>query len=166
MCNYRLLELRNIKMVFKICFVCGGVKKCFYYCIVVVDSCMLCDGCFIEKIGIYNLMFLKDGECVMFDMEKVKFWIVKGVKLFDCVGCFINQIDVDVWVWEVGNNLNKGKLGVKVQECFVEKVEKEVECKVVEEEVKVVVVEVEVVVVEVLAEEVLAEEVLVEEVFE
>lgn len=52
-------------MVFKIRFVCGGLKKCLFYSVVVVDSCMLCDGCFIEKIGIYDLCLLKDSEnCV------------------------------------------------------------------------------------------------------
>lgn len=63
-------------MVMKICFVCGGFKKCFFYCIVVVDFCMLCDGCFIEKLGIYNFLLLKDSEeCVKMDVECIQYWV-------------------------------------------------------------------------------------------
>lgn len=43
-------------MVVKICLKCMGVKKIFFYCVVVVDFCFFCDGCFIEEIGIYNLV--------------------------------------------------------------------------------------------------------------
>lgn len=43
-------------MVVKICLKCMGVKKFFFYCIVVVDFCLLCDGCYIEVVGIYNFV--------------------------------------------------------------------------------------------------------------
>lgn len=37
-----------------------GFKKKFFYCINVVDLCVLCDGCFIEIVGIYNLLVVEN----------------------------------------------------------------------------------------------------------
>lgn len=120
-------------MVMKICLVCGGFKKCLYYCIVVVDICVLCDGCFIEKVGFYNLMLLKDfEECVQLNVEWIQYWFGNGVQLIDCVYCFFDV--VGFLKCELCNNLKKVQFGCKVQECLDEK-------KVVEEEVVVVVVE-------------------------
>lgn len=42
-----------------ICLVCGGLKKCLFYNIVVIDLCNCCDGCFIECVGFYNLVVMK-----------------------------------------------------------------------------------------------------------
>lgn len=113
-------------MVLKICFVCGGFKKCLYYQIVVVDVCLLCDGCFFEKVGFWNLMIVKDVEgCIVLNNECIQYWFDNGVQLIDCVLCFLN--DVGFVKCEVCNNLEKVKLGKKVVECV-----KECEVKVVE----------------------------------
>lgn len=64
-------------MVVKICLKCMGFKKSFFYCIVVVDLCFFCDGCFIEIVGIYN--FLKDFVEVVLKEDLVFDWLLKGV---------------------------------------------------------------------------------------
>lgn len=45
-------------MLVKICLKWMGFKKCLFYWIVVVDLCLLCDGCFIIFFGIYNLLIM------------------------------------------------------------------------------------------------------------
>lgn len=75
-------------MVVKICLKCIGFKKKFFYCIVVVDFCFLCDGCLIEIIGIYNLLF--DLVEVKIDEEVILKWMYNGVKLFDIVCNFFS----------------------------------------------------------------------------
>lgn len=58
----------------------------------VVDFCLFWDGWFIEKIGFWNLMLLKDSfDWVGFDLDWVKYWIGVGVKLMDWVVRFFNM---------------------------------------------------------------------------
>ena len=57
----------------------GGTKKRPVYKIVVADSKFPRDGKFIEKLGTYNPLLPKeDQNRVLFDEERVKYWLSKG----------------------------------------------------------------------------------------
>lgn len=68
-----------------ICFVCGGFKKCFFYYLIVINSCNVCDGCFVECIGFFNLVVIGGEVCLFVDQECVIYWFGQGVQLFECV---------------------------------------------------------------------------------
>lgn len=56
-------------MVVKICFKCLGKICVLYYCIVVVDFKIKCDGCVIEEIGKYY--FIEEFLFIEVDFEWV-----------------------------------------------------------------------------------------------
>ncbi|RIA55346.1 30S ribosomal protein S16 [Dichotomicrobium thermohalophilum] len=69
----------------------GGAKKRPFYRIVVADSRAPRDGRFIEKLGTYNPMLPRDREDrVVFDEERVKYWLEKGVQPTDRVMRFLD----------------------------------------------------------------------------
>ncbi len=70
----------------------GGAKKRPFYRIVVADSRAPRDGRFIEKLGSYNPMLPRDREDrVVFDEERVKYWLAKGVQPTDRVLRFLDE---------------------------------------------------------------------------
>lgn len=76
----------------KICFLCGGVKGCLFYYVVVIDQCNKCDGCNIENVGFYNLVVVGKDKCFEFNVECVKEWVGKGVQLIDKVVVFVKEV--------------------------------------------------------------------------
>lgn len=67
-----------------------GAKKRPYYHIVIADSRNPRDGRFIEKVGTYNPMLANDNpQRVVFDVERVKYWLSKGVQPSDRVARFL-----------------------------------------------------------------------------
>jgi len=69
----------------------GGAKRRPFYRIVVADSRSPRDGNFIEKLGTYNPMLPRDREDrVVFDEERVKYWLDKGVQPTDRVLRFLD----------------------------------------------------------------------------
>ena len=73
----------------------SGAKKRPFYRIVVADSRRSRDGKFIDRIGTYNPMLLKDNpERVKINVEKAKEWIQKGAKPSDRVKLFLSNLGV------------------------------------------------------------------------
>lgn len=67
----------------------GGKKNPFYH-VVIADSRAPRDGRFIEKIGTYNPLLGKDNEKrVVFNVERVKYWLSKGAQPTDRVARFL-----------------------------------------------------------------------------
>ncbi len=60
-----------------------GAKKRPHYAIVVADERSPRDGRFIEKLGTFNPLLGKDAEKVVFDNERVQYWLSKGAKPTD-----------------------------------------------------------------------------------
>ena len=70
-----------------------GAKKRPFYRIVVADSRRARDGEFIEQIGTYNPMLLKDNpERVKLNSDKAKEWIQKGAQPSDRVKLFLSDL--------------------------------------------------------------------------
>ena len=71
----------------------GGAKKRPYYRIVVADSRRSRDGKFIDQVGTYNPMLLKDDpERVKINVDKAKEWIEKGAQPSDRVKLFLSNL--------------------------------------------------------------------------
>ena len=71
----------------------GGAKKRPYYRIVVADSRRSRDGKFIEQVGTYNPMLVKDNpERVKINVDKVKEWMGKGAQPSDRVKLFLSNL--------------------------------------------------------------------------
>ena len=71
----------------------GGAKKRPYYRIVVADSRRSRDGKFIEQVGTYNPMLVKDNpERVKINADKVKEWMGKGAQPSDRVKLFLSNL--------------------------------------------------------------------------
>ena len=69
----------------------GGAKKRPFYRIVVADSRRARDGKFIDQVGTYNPMLLKDNpERIKIDVEKTKDWMAKGAQPSDRVILFLS----------------------------------------------------------------------------
>lgn len=117
-------------MALKIRLARGGSKKRPFYSIVVADSRARRDGRFIEKLGTYDPREAKGSDKrVKLDGAKAAEWIAKGAQPTERVARFLNAITLEgaaapVWVWEPGNNPEKGKPGKKAQERAVERAEK------------------------------------------
>jgi len=101
----------------------GGTKKRPFYRIVVADSRAPRDGRFIEKLGTYNPMLPRDREDrVVFDEERVKYWLEKGVQPTDRVMRFLDQAGLAHRAPR--QNLKKGEPGKKAKERAQERADK------------------------------------------
>ena len=64
----------------------GGTKKRAFYRIVVADARMPRDGRFVEKIGTFDPLKVKDDASrLVLDQEKAKAWLAKGAQPTDRV---------------------------------------------------------------------------------
>lgn len=101
----------------------GGTKKRPFYRIVVADSRAPRDGRFIEKLGSYNPMLPSDREDrVVFDAERVKYWLEKGVQPTDRVLRFLDAAGLAKR--DPRNNPKKAEPGTKAKERVQEKRDK------------------------------------------
>jgi len=101
----------------------GGAKKRPFYRIVVADSRAPRDGNFIEKIGTYNPMLPRDREDrVVFDEERVKYWLEKGVQPTDRVMRFLDSAGLAQRAPR--NNPKKAEPGQKAKGRAQEKLDK------------------------------------------
>jgi small subunit ribosomal protein S16 len=72
-----------------------GSKNRAFYRIVVAEHTSPRDGKFVEKIGTYDpLLPHGDPKRVMMDLDRVKYWLSKGVKPSDRVAKFLGQANV------------------------------------------------------------------------
>ncbi|MFP3921069.1 MAG: 30S ribosomal protein S16 [Dichotomicrobium sp.] len=93
----------------------GGAKKRPFYRIVVADSRQPRDGRFIEKLGTYNPLLPRDREDrVVFDEERVKYWLSKGVQPTDRVLRFLDA--AGLVKRPERNNPKKAEPGAKAKE--------------------------------------------------
>src|ERR1700683_3551711 len=73
----------------------AGTKKRPFYHIVVADSRSPRDGRFIERLGYFNPLLLKEKtERLKLDLEKVKAWMTKGAQPSDRVMRFLDAAGV------------------------------------------------------------------------
>ncbi len=101
----------------------GGAKKRPFYRIVVADSRAPRDGRFIDKLGSYNPMLPRDhAERVVFDEERVKYWLEKGVQPTDRVLRFLDAAGLAKR--PARNNPKKAEPGQKAKEREQERREK------------------------------------------
>ncbi len=110
-------------MAIKIRLARGGSKKRPYYHIVAADERSPRDGRFIEKLGHWNPMLPKDSEeRVVFDEERVKYWLSTGAQPTDRVLRFLAEAGLAER--KARNNPNKAKPGKKAEERAAEKKQK------------------------------------------
>jgi len=101
----------------------GGAKKRPFYRIVVADSRAPRDGRFIEKLGTYNPMLPRDREDrVVFDEERVKYWLEKGVQPTDRVMRFLDAAGLAQRAPR--NNPKRAEPGTKAKERAQERLDK------------------------------------------
>lgn len=101
----------------------GGAKRRPFYRIVVADSRAPRDGRFIDKLGSYNPMLPRDhAERVVFDEERVKYWLEKGVQPTDRVLRFLDAAGLAKR--PARNNPKKAEPGQKAKEREQERREK------------------------------------------
>ncbi|CAK0748399.1 30S ribosomal protein S16 [uncultured Gammaproteobacteria bacterium] len=82
-------------MSLKIRLARGGAKKRPFYSIVVADSRSPRDGRFIEKIGTYNPMLVKDHpQRVQINAERAKHWLSVGAQPTDRVLLFFGRAEL------------------------------------------------------------------------
>ncbi|MCL2477881.1 MAG: 30S ribosomal protein S16 [Treponema sp.] len=67
-----------------------GTKKRPYYRIVVVDNRAPRDGKTIEELGYYHPIEAEDKQ-IVFDQDKIRAWIDKGVTVSDTVRGILNK---------------------------------------------------------------------------
>ncbi len=73
----------------------GGAKKRPYYRIVVADTRSPRDGRFIERIGSYDPMLVKDHpDRVKIDVDRAKHWLSVGATPSDRVSRFLAKLDL------------------------------------------------------------------------
>ena len=110
-------------MAIKIRLARGGSKKRPFYRIVATDSRMPRDGRFIEKLGTYNPLLLKDDEKrVVMNIERVKHWLSLGAKPTDRIQ---RMLEADGTLPKIArNNPKKAIAGKAAQERLKEKSEK------------------------------------------
>ena len=110
-------------MSLKIRLARGGSKKRPVYRIVVADARAPRDGRFLEKIGTYDPMKVKDAaDRVVIDLEKAKDWITKGAQPTDRVLRFLDAAGVAKR--PARSNPNKGVAGEKMQKRAEDKAKK------------------------------------------
>src|SRR5690606_32369820 len=79
-------------MAVKIRLTRAGAKKRPFYRIVAADTRDPRDGDFIEKLGTYNPLVAKDHkDRLVFDKERVQYWLSTGAKPTDRVARFLWQ---------------------------------------------------------------------------
>jgi len=101
----------------------GGAKRRPFYRIVVADSRAPRDGRFIEKLGSYNPMLPRDREDrVVFDEERVKYWLEKGVQPTDRVLRFLDAAGLAKR--SERSNPKKAEPGTKAKERAQERADK------------------------------------------
>ena len=101
----------------------GGTKKRPFYRIVVADSRAPRDGRFIEKLGTYDPMLPRESETrIVFDAERVKYWLEKGVQPTDRVLRFLDAAGLAKR--EPRNNPKKAEPGAKARERAQERADK------------------------------------------
>ncbi|MEI6986135.1 MAG: 30S ribosomal protein S16 [Rhodospirillaceae bacterium] len=82
-------------MALKIRLARGGAKKRPFYSIVIADSRSPRDGRFIEKIGTYNPMLVKDHpQRVQINAERAKHWLGVGAQPTDRVALFFGRAEL------------------------------------------------------------------------
>jgi len=82
-------------MSLKIRLTRGGSKKRPFYSIVVADSRSPRDGRFIEKIGTYNPMLVKEHpQRVQINAERAKYWLSVGAQPTDRVTLFFSRAEL------------------------------------------------------------------------
>lgn len=73
----------------------GGRKNRPFYSIIVADKRNARDGRFIEKLGTYNPLLAKDdANRVMFNQERVQYWLSQGAQPSDRVAIFLGKAGV------------------------------------------------------------------------
>lgn len=108
-------------MAVKIRLARGGAKKRPYYRIVVADARAPRDGCFIEKIGVYNPMVPKDNpERLILDEERAKFWLGNGAQPTDRVSRFLGDAGI-TQARRIPNQTKKNQPKAKALERLEEK---------------------------------------------
>jgi len=82
-------------MALKIRLARGGAKKRPFYSIVVADARCPRDGRFIEKIGTYNPMLVKDHpQRIQINAERAKHWLSVGAVPTDRVALFFGRAEL------------------------------------------------------------------------
>ncbi len=64
----------------------GGAKKRPFYTIVVTDSRSARDGRYIERVGFFNPVATGGEQRLVFDRDRVDYWLSQGAKTSDRVG--------------------------------------------------------------------------------
>jgi small subunit ribosomal protein S16 len=67
-----------------------GTKKRPYYRIVVIDTMAPRDGKTLEELGYYHPIEVEDKQ-IVFDEERVRSWLNKGVKVSSTVRSILNR---------------------------------------------------------------------------
>ncbi|MCL2069364.1 MAG: 30S ribosomal protein S16 [Treponema sp.] len=67
-----------------------GTKKRPYYRIVVIDTMAPRDGKTLEELGYYHPIEAEDKQ-IVFDEERVRSWVNKGVKVSNTVRSILNK---------------------------------------------------------------------------
>ena len=102
-------------MSLKIRLARAGTKKRPVYHIVVADSRSPRDGRYIERLGYFNPLMVKDNQDrLKLDLEKVKAWMAKGALPTDRVTRFLDA--AGIMKREARNNPEKAKPKKKAQE--------------------------------------------------
>jgi len=121
--KFETREKGQRNMALKMRLARGGAKRRPFYRIVVADSRAPRDGNFIEKLGSYNPMLPRDREDrVVFDEERVKYWLEKGVQPTDRVMRFLDAAGLAKR--PARNNPKKAEPGQKAKEREQERREK------------------------------------------
>lgn len=77
-------------MALKIRLARGGAKKRPFYGIVVADARCPRDGRFVERIGTYNPMLVREHpQRIVIDVERAKYWLSVGAQPTDRVVLFL-----------------------------------------------------------------------------
>lgn len=102
----------------------GGRKSRPFYKIVVADKRMPRDGRFIEKLGTYNPLLANDDEKrIVFNEERIQYWLGQGAKPSDRVAKFLGKAGV-IDMPEISETPQKSAPSAKTLELKREKEEK------------------------------------------
>lgn len=69
----------------------AGVKKRPFYHIVVTDCRNSRDGRFIERVGFFNPIAVRDAEKLCIHSDRVGYWLSKGAKTSERVAKLLKQ---------------------------------------------------------------------------
>jgi small subunit ribosomal protein S16 len=70
----------------------AGAKKKPFYHLVVADTRNSRDGRFIERIGFFNPIAVRDEEKLRVDSERVEYWVAKGAQTSGAVAKLLKQL--------------------------------------------------------------------------